>query len=173
MACSANTIQFQSFHFKESLKRHYVVIDKDKERYPKEADPEYGSYKYTPSPWEDGKPCPCLSGEAWYFFQNPEECCNSTALNAALPVLLNTTPNSRIKAWGVYIEQRHSVLPILIPAIILVSATLGATFWFIAPWLKDHPGDLQNATVPVIVAFTVIGFFLQLLISLLIFRWSI
>ncbi|KAM5363807.1 hypothetical protein ACJZ2D_011841 [Fusarium nematophilum] len=163
--------RFRSFHFKHSLRRRYVVIDKDKERYPEEAEPEYRNYNYNPRPWEDGKPCPCLSGEAWFFFNNPDECCNSRELNHALPVRLNDTSDSRITAWGVHIEQRHSVLTIFIPTIALTLVTLAGTFWFIPQWLKDHPGDLQNATVPVTLGFTVIQFLIQLLVSLLIFRW--
>ncbi|KAF4447041.1 cyclin-dependent kinase complex component, partial [Fusarium albosuccineum] len=165
--------RFQSFHFKPSLKRRYVVVDKDKERYPEEGDPEYVSYNYDPRPWEDGKPCPCLSGEAWFFFKNPDECCSSKQLNRALPVRLNDTNDSRITAWGIHIEQRHSAWAILIPAIALAIVTLAATFWFIPRWLKDHPGDLQNATVPAILAFSVMQLLIQLLASLLIFRWSV
>ncbi|KAF4983474.1 hypothetical protein FDECE_17298 [Fusarium decemcellulare] len=165
--------RFQSFHFKPSLKRRYVVVDKDKERYPEEADPEYVSYKYDPRPWEDGKTCPCLSGEAWFFFKNPDECCNSNQLNRALPVRLKDTNDSRITAWGIHIEQRHSAWVIFIPAIALALITLAATFWFIPQWLKDHPGDLQNATVPAVIAFGVMQLFIQLLVSLLIFRWSV
>lgn len=166
-------MQFQSFHFKGSLKRHYIVIDKDKERYPMKEEPDYHNYRYDPNPWQYGTPCPCLSGEAWYFFQNPDECCTSRILNSTLPVRLSATTSSRITAWGLYVEQRHSVLAIFIPTAAMVVVTLGATLWFVKPWLDSHPGDLQNAAVPVTVATTVVGMFLQLLTSLLVFRWSI
>jgi hypothetical protein len=113
-----------------------------------------------------------LSGEAWYFFQNPEDCSNSKYLNDALPVLMSNTDDSRFKGWGIYIEQRYSILPIFIPALVLILTTVGATVWFIFPWLKDHPDDLQNATVPLVVTFSIIGICIQILMTLLIFRWS-
>lgn len=166
-------IQFRSFHFKESLKRHHVDIDKDRERYPMKDESEYHSYKYEPSPWQDGTPCPCLSGEAWYFLQHPDECGTSRLLNDTLPVRRHGTTGSRFTAWGLYIEQRHSVLAIFIPTLAMIVATLSATLWFVKPWLEDHPGDLQNATVPVIVAVTTLSMLLQLLTSLLVFRWSV
>lgn len=136
-------------------------------------DPDYDSYKYEPSPWQDGTPCPCLSGEAWYFFQHPDECGTSRFLNDTLPVRLHATTGSGFTAWGLYIEQRHSVLAIFVPTLAMIVATLGATLWFVKPWLKDHPGDLQNATIPVIVAVTTLSMLLQLLTSLLVFRWSV
>jgi hypothetical protein len=74
---------------------------------------------------------------------------------------------------GLYIEERHSVLQIAVPTVAVLGITLGSTLWFIRPWLRDHPGDLQGATVPVFLAFTVVQFVLTLLTSLLIFRWSL
>lgn len=62
VACFANTVQFQNFHNKQSLKHHYVVIDKDRERHPEEDDLEYPEYAYNPQPRKQGNPCPCLSG---------------------------------------------------------------------------------------------------------------
>jgi hypothetical protein len=102
---------------------------------------------------------------------HPADCGTSTDLNKMLPIRIKDA-TSRIRAFGIHIEERYSVLAIFIPAFIMVLLTLGATLWFIPPWLNDHPGDLQNATVPVMVAFTVVGFFVQFFVSLLIFRWT-
>jgi len=170
---SADTAQFHGFHMKQPLKRRYVVIDKDKERYPVQVEPEYPNYNYNPRPWNEGDLCPCLSGEAWYFFRNPDDCCSSKVLNNRLPVRLNDTADARIKAWGIYIEQRPSIIPIFCPVIVITLLGLIATVWFIPQWLGNHPDDLQNSTVPLIVFFTVAGFFLQSLVSLFIFRWSL
>jgi hypothetical protein len=75
--------------------------------------------------------------------------------------------------YGLYIEQRHSVLQIVIPVVLVLGFTLGGTLWFIRTWLRDHPDDLQGATVPVFLAFTVVQFILTLLTTLVVFRWSL
>jgi len=90
-----------------------------------------------------------------------------------LPKRRQDEPRSRITVYGLYIEQRHSVWQIFIPVLAILAPTFGGTLWFIPPWLRDHPGDLQGATVPVTLAFTVIQFFLTFLTSLVVFRWSI
>ncbi|KZL78246.1 cyclin-dependent protein kinase complex component [Colletotrichum tofieldiae] len=165
--------RFQSFHFKQLLKRRHIVVHDDKERYPREADPEYRKYDYCPRPWEDGKDLPCSSGEAWYFYNNPDECCNSTQLNQSLPKRLEDTGQSRLTGWGIHVQQRYSILVIFVPVMIVTGITLIATLWFIPYWLETHQDDLQNATVPVMLALTTVQFILQFLVSLVVFRWSI
>ncbi|KAF6814809.1 cyclin-dependent protein kinase complex component [Colletotrichum sojae] len=164
---------YRSFHFKKSLGRRYVTIHKDKERYPEEAEPGYQSYHYLPRPWKDGKELPCQSGEAWYFFNNPDECCTSMQLNRSLPIRFEDTAESRFVAWGIHIEQRYSVLVILVPVLVVTGLTLIGTLWFISHWLGKHEDDLQNATVPATLALGVVQFVLQFLVSLVVFRWSI
>lgn len=154
------------------MKCLYVDIDRDKQRYPDDAEPEYVNYVYSPRPWKEGDPIPCLPGEAWFFFQNPDKCGNFKGLNGTLPVRTSDMLAFRVKAWGMYIERRFSIFPILVPTLMAALLTLGCTLCFIPLWLEEHPGDLQNATVPVMAVFTVAVFFLQILVSLLAFRWS-
>jgi hypothetical protein len=134
------------------------------------SDPEYGDYRYSPQPWPSGVPYP--SREVWHYFMHPADCGTSRELNKMLPVRVEDATTSRIRAFGIHIEERYSALAIFIPASVMVLLTLGSTLWFIPAWLKNHSGDLQNATVPVIVAFTVVGSLVQLSVSLLIFRWT-
>jgi hypothetical protein len=101
----------------------------------------------------------------------PADCGTSTDLNKMLPVRIKDAA-TRTRAFGVHIDERYSVLTIFVPALVMVLLTLGATLWFIPLWLSNHPGDLQNATVPVVLSFTVVGFFVQFFASLLIFRWT-
>jgi len=162
--------QFHSFLFKETLCFHYVDIHSDKERYPEVGDPEFEDYYYRPRPWPSETPFP--SHEVWHYFMHPEDCGTSTDLKEMLPTRFKGPIVSRSRAFGVHIEERYSALAIFIPAALMFLLTLGATLWFIPPWLKEHPDDLQNATVPIMVAFTVGGFFIQLVVSLLIFRWT-
>ena len=141
------------------------------ERYPKEVDPEYDEYFYSPRPWPlETRPYP--NSELWYYFKNPEDCATATKLNKKLPARISNIIASDARAFGIHIEERYSALAIFIPALTLLLLTLGATFWFAPLWLNNHPGDLQNATVPLMAAFTVVGVFVQLLVSLLIFRWT-
>lgn len=170
---AANASQFQSFHFKKSLNRRYFTIHRDKERYPEEGEQGYMSYHYLPRPWRDGMASPCQGGEAWYFFNNPDECCTSTQLNRSLPARRGDAEGSRIVAWGVHVEQRYSVLVILVPVLVVTGVTLIATVWFIPHWLGGHEDDLQNPTVPATLALGVVQFILQFLVSLVVFRWSV
>jgi hypothetical protein len=158
--------QFKSFIYK-GHRRHHIHIHRDKERYPAKDDKDY-EWKLEV---EDGDMYP--NGEAWYFFNHPEDCGTSTALREMLPKKTRDEEKSGTTVYGMYIEQRHSVWQIFIPVILVLGLALGGTVWFIPPWLKDHPGDLQNATVPVLLAFTVVQFVLTLLTSLIIFRWSL
>jgi hypothetical protein len=158
--------QFKSFIYKGE-RRHHIQIHRDIERYPAKDDKNY-EWKLED---EDGDTYP--NGEAWYFFNHPEDCGTSTSLNEMLPKKSRDEEKSRIIVYGMYVEQRHSVWHIFVPAVLVLGFTLGGTLWFIPSWLKDHPGDLQNATVPVLLAFTVVQFVLTLLTSLIIFRWSL
>jgi hypothetical protein len=137
------------------------------ERYPAKDDKNY-EWKL-----EDNDDNTFPNGEAWYFFNHPEDCGTSTALKEMLPKKSKDEEKSGTTVYGMYIEQRHSVWQIFVPAVLVLGLTLGGTLWFIPQWLKDHPGDLQNATVPVLLAFTVVQFALTLLTSLIIFRWSL
>jgi hypothetical protein len=159
---STHSLQFKSFLYKEELQRHHVAIQKDEERYPDRKNDEY-NFKL------EGKWFP--NGEAWYFFMHPEDCGTSKALKEMLPKRKKDVSNPEI--YGLYIEQRHSVWQIFIPAFVVIVLTLGATLWFVPAWLKEHSGDLQNATVPLFLALAVVGLILQLSISVIIFRWSL
>lgn len=89
-----------------------------------------------------------------------------------LPIRVKGPIVPRSRAFGMHVEERYSVLAIFAPVFVLFLLTVGATLWFIPLWLNKHPDDLQNATVPIMVAFTVVGLLVQLLVSLLIFRWT-
>ncbi|KAJ2999064.1 hypothetical protein NUW58_g123 [Xylaria curta] len=161
---------FDSFLFKNSLNLYYISVHRDQERYPQAADPEYIEYRFQPRPWPTGALYP--SNEVWYYFRNPDDCGTSTDLNQILSVRIQGRLGSRARAFGIHIEEAYSVWAILVPSFVVVSVTLAATAWFIPLWLSTHPGDLQNATVPITVVFTVVGSLLQVVISLVIFRWT-
>lgn len=133
-------------------------------------DVEYEDYSYKPRPWPSEAPYP--SHEAWHYFMHPEDCGTSAELKEILPIRVKGCITSHCRAFGMHIDERYSVLAIFIPAFIVVLLTLGAALWFIPLWLNRHPDDLVNATVPVMMALTVVGILVQLLASLLIFRWT-
>ncbi|CAN9155528.1 unnamed protein product [Alternaria alternata] len=158
--------RFRSFISKEK-RRYRVDIHRETEEYPPETDKTY-EWKLED---EDGKMYP--NGETWHFLNNPEDCGTSAVLKEMLPKKIKDENKSRMTMYGIYIEQQHSVWQIFIPVLLVLGLTLGGTLWFIFPWLKDHPGDLQNATVPVMLALAVVQFILTFLTSLIIFRWSL
>jgi hypothetical protein len=167
LPCVYNS-KFRSFLYKPE-RRHHIELYRDRERYPHEDDKDYK--------WKLGYDCQegdhhYPNGEAWYFFSRPGDCGNSTALRDMLPKRRRDKAGTG-EMYGLYIEQRHSVWQIVIPIVVVLVLTLSGTLWFIVPWLKDHPDDLQGATVPVFLALTVIQFILTLLTTLVVFRWSL
>lgn len=112
------------------------------------------------------------SGEVWHYFSNPSDCGTSTDLRSVLPVRIKGMIASRARAFGMHVEEAYSIWAILIPSCVAVLATLGATLWFIPHWLRGHPDDLQNATTPIQVVFTVVGCLVQIFVSLIVFRWT-
>ncbi|KAI0405371.1 hypothetical protein F4802DRAFT_180002 [Xylaria palmicola] len=163
--------RFDSFLFQSSLDLHCISVHRDQERYPQQSDPEYPEYQYQPRPWPAGALYP--NNEVWHYFENPGDCGTSTYLRDVLPVQTAGGIGSRKRAFGLHIEEAYSAWAIFIPAFVVVLATLAATLWFIPRWLRGHPDDLQNAAVPVTVVFTVVGSVLQILVSLVIFRWTL
>lgn len=127
-------------------------MHRKEERYPEANDP---NYTYIPKPWEDGAPFP--AGEVRHYLEHPSECATSCYLNNSLPVRKTKIPlESRFKAYGIHVEQ---ALPARILAFFLVFVLLvvvGSTAWFIPFWLSGHPGDLQNATVPIVLLAAIV-----------------
>lgn len=165
---TAILLQFQSFLFKEPRNCYYVHLHRDKERYPEATDPVYTEYRYMPQPWPSFIPYP--SEEAWYYFWHPEDCGTSSDLNSKLPVRFRDAIERHALAFGMHVEERPSALAIFLMAGFVCFLALAATLWFIPRWLEKHPGDLQNATAPVVVAFAVVNIFISVATSLLIFR---
>lgn len=145
-------------------------MHKDKERYPDSTDADYECVRWAEAD-KDDEIFP--SGETWYYFNNPDECGTSVDLTNRLPKRKREADQSRVQLYGIYIEQRHSVLQIIIPGFVMLAATLGATMWFFPVWLRQHQDDLQNASIPVTIALQVVGLILNFAISLVVFRWSI
>lgn len=158
-------MQFNSFLYKNHC--HIIDVHKDAERYPHHEDTDY---TFMPRPWPSEIPFP--SRELWYYFMRPDDCGTSTALNKMLPIKVVESSHSRMTAFGIFIEEGHSVIALCIPPLIIFLFTISATFWFVPQWLKEHPDDLQNATTPTITALTVVSFPIQLFISVLLFRWT-
>ncbi|CAI6282786.1 unnamed protein product [Periconia digitata] len=162
--------RFKSFLHSSLRNRHYIDIHRDHERYPCKSDPEYTEYTFQPRPW------PCDSqypgGEVCFFFHNPSECGTSSILKETLPVRTTGPIKTRCRAFGIYVEERYSFWALVVLALAMVIFTLGVTMWFVPEWLRDHPGDLQNATVPVMLAVSVVSIFSNLLVSLFVVRMS-
>ena len=154
------------------MKLHFVSIHKDKQRYPLESDPEYNDYVYAPNPWPlDMREFP--RNELWYFFSHPTACGTSTHLTRSLPAhTKGGMPEPRARAFGIHIGEQYSLWAIFLPVCVLVSVTLGVSLWFVPVWLRDHLEDLQGAAMPAGVTTGVATCLLQVLISLLVFRWT-
>ncbi len=149
-----------------------MQIHRDKDRYPEETEGEFveicKDYHYLPKPWPSKAPYP--HNEVWFFFQNPTMCGTTKKLSKKLPVLINDASSHRSAAFGIHVEERYSAMAIFVFGIIMCLLALGATAIFIPHWLKGHPDDLQNATVPAMLVLGVINTMVPLSVSLLVFR---
>ena len=90
-----------------------------------------------------------------------------------LPVRIKGPITSRNRAFGMHLEERYSILAIILPAFVLILVILVPSSWFFPFWLARHPNDLQNAAVPVTVAMSVLTLVMNIPISLLVFRWTV
>ena len=108
--------------------------------------------------------------EAFWYFLHPEDCGTSSELQNKLPVRTNGALETQCRAFGVFVEQRYSAWAILLPTVLIILVTIGSTTWFIPAWLLDHPGDLQNATVPFTMTVTLMSTLVNILVSLFLFR---
>ncbi|KAI0156865.1 hypothetical protein GGR57DRAFT_511217 [Xylariaceae sp. FL1272] len=106
------------------------------------------------------------------LFEDLSDSGTSTDQCKILPVRVTGGLASRARAFELHVDEAYSVWVIFIPACVAVLGTLAATTWFVPVWLSDHPGDLQNATVPAQVVFTVVITILQILIPIVVFRVS-
>lgn len=157
---------------RENPRHRLVDLHEDMERYPESSHEEFQNYTYTPSPWVENSRFPCSSNELWLLFEDPEECGTSKDLNESLPVRCGDPDRSRIDAWGVHMEQEYSANLMIIPVLIIDCLTLAGALWYMPFWLENHPGDLQNATVPVFLGMAIVGFLLHLPISFICSRWT-
>ena len=150
---------------------HYIDLHKDKERYPGELDPEYVDYCYKPQPWPADTPFP--RNEVWHYLNHPGDCGTSANVKDMLPIRIKGPITSHTRAFGMHLEERYSILAILLPSLSLALLLLAPTGWFVGFWLDRHPNDLQNATVPVSLAVSALTLVINIPISLLVFRWTI
>ncbi|KAH3981626.1 hypothetical protein HBI56_165430 [Parastagonospora nodorum] len=163
-------VKFYRFRtFKQTLQEvHHVQVFKGEEVLPLNH-PEYNCEIY--ADWEEKDPLP--SGELWHYFNDPKQCGTDSTLQKMLPKKINNDVLAKKKVYGMFVEQRHSVWQIVILNLLVLALTLGGTIWFIPRWLKEHPGDLQNAIVPSTLALMILQFVSQLCVSVVVFRWSI
>lgn len=164
-------LQFDSFLYKQGLDIHHIQLHKDRERYPTETEPEYEEYRYRPQPWPSDAPFP--TSQVWHYLNHPEDCGTSGAAMDMLPIRIKGPIASQKRAFGMHLEERYSIWAILLPSLILALLVLVPTGWFIADWLRSHPNDLQNAVVPMTIAVSILTLVLNMLISLLMFRWTV
>lgn len=133
-------------------------------------DPEYTDYYYTPNPWPEDRSFP--NGEVWHFLNHPEYCGTSTETKDMLPVRLKGPIGSRTQAFGMYLNEEYSLLVITLPTILLSLLLMIPSGWFMGFWLDEHPNDLQNASIPMHIVSSLLNLFINIPLTLLLFRWS-
>lgn len=136
-----------------------------------QGEPEFCDYRYRPQPWPTDAPFP--RSEVWHYLNHPEDCGTSAGAMDMLPIRIKGPITSRTRAFGMHLEERYSIWAILLPSLLLATLVFVPTGWFISDWLHQNPNDLQNATVPMTVAVSALTLVLNMLISLLMFRWTV
>lgn len=116
--------------------------------------PDNPNYQYEPKPPDEIPPVPTRL--LMEYFENPSCAGTSTGILEAFPVRTTGKMSRQEKhGWGLHAEEHLSFCRIGIVAIVIL---VGPT-WFFVHWLCLHPGDLQNASVPMFLALAFIGTF--------------
>lgn len=90
------------------------------------------------------------------YFDDPSCAGTSTAILEAFPVrTTGEMARTEKHGWGLHGEEHLSFVRVLGVAV----AVLFAPSWFFVHWLVMHPGDVQNAAVPLGLAFGFIATF--------------
>jgi hypothetical protein len=77
------------------------------------------------------------------------------------------------EAFGIHVEQELPLRILVLSLLLVFLAVFGGTVWFIPFWLNNHPGDLQNATVPIVVASAVVMGVTSICLAVLFFRHQV
>lgn len=112
------------------------------------------NYQYEPKPPAEVPPVPTRL--LMEYFDDPSCAGTSTAILEAFPVR-TTGEMTRLEkhGWGLHGAEHLSFWRILC----VTGVVLFGPSWFFVHWLVVHPGDLQNASVPLGLAFGFIGTF--------------
>lgn len=109
-----------------------------------------------------------------HYLRDPTRCGEDHKVKGILPIRTKgEIDKSDMRAFGIHFEERYSIWIVLLPSALLALLVLVPAAWFFWYWLNFHPGDLQNASVPLIVGLSVLTFATSIPVSLLTFRWTI
>ena len=90
-----------------------------------------------------------------------------------LPARINGPITTHCRAFGIYVEEHYTFWVVVLPALVALVFTLVITLCVLPVWLKDHPGDLQNATIPALLALNVVSIFINCIFSLFVVRMNL
>jgi hypothetical protein len=123
---------------------------------PLDKDYHYDSRPLKGEPYE-----PPISAHEWYdhFYKvqyvNGCRCALRRIPKRDREFFYNNTYKGREPMWGLFAERRISFLRVLLWS----SAILVGGLIFFIWWLSNHPGDLQNAIVPIATVSALMGWF--------------
>lgn len=127
------------------------VTCSDTEQLPTPTNP---AYEYEPKPPAEIPPVPARL--LMEYFERPSCAGTSTAILEALPLRTTGLMSRQEKyGWGLHAGEHLSFCRIGVMA----GVVLVGPMWFFVHWLCVHPGDLQNASVPLFLALAFIGTF--------------
>lgn len=137
-----------------------MELDRAEQRYPEP--PQDKDYKFTPKPWKKTSLLPTT--ETLHYLEHPEESGTTSQISKKLPVRLTDIPKAdafdetgdAFEAFGIHIEQALPVRTLALSLVFIFVLVFGSTIWFIPFWLNNHPDDLQNATVPLVVTSAIV-----------------
>jgi uncharacterized membrane protein YidH (DUF202 family) len=93
-------------------------------------------------------------------------------LQEKLPVRIKGALETQCRAFGIFVEEQYSAWAIVIPTLLVMALSIGASLWFLPVWLESHQDDMQNASIPVTLAVALATVFVNLLVSLILFRMT-
>lgn len=96
------------------------------------------------------------------YFDDPTCAGTSAKTLETFPKRISEMSGDEKYGWGLQACEYISFFR----AIILCLCMLVGPIWFFLEWLVKHPGDLQNASVPLFLVFALIGSFIGTLVIL-------
>ncbi|KAF2475873.1 uncharacterized protein BDR25DRAFT_310326 [Lindgomyces ingoldianus] len=100
------------------------------------------------------------------FYRARSDCKKSKKAKDILPIRTSGAIKTRYITFRINIKEHYTLWAVIFLVLVAMVFTLSATLCILPMWLRDHPGDLQNATVLAVFAIGVLSILSSFAVSL-------